>query len=104
VDVRADEWPLLDHAVVQRSGRARGARQGNRSELKLRRRRRLRRAAATVAVEPYVQGAVGRKGDGVFRPVVRRENGIFTALKLHQPPANAASPNPGLLSIDETSR
>lgn len=88
--VRPHEFPVLGDAIVEGSGRAHRAREGERTELELIRSRRLPRSGPEVAVDSRAHTTIGLEGDRVLRLVVGRQRFFVTALELHELPGRAA--------------
>ena len=90
-DVRADVASLLHDVIVQGTGRAPGARQGQRAELDLRAGR-FPGAASAIAADARVQLSASAEFDRVLRAVIGRQRRIVTVLEPDETPGRAGEP------------
>ena len=80
--VRPHEFPVLNDAIMERSGRALRASERERAKLELVPSGRIPRSATTIAVDPRAYTTVSREGDRVLCRVVGSQRLVVTALKL----------------------
>src|SRR5262245_16012622 len=89
-DVRSGIPPLPAALIVQRTGRALSACEGQRADLDLAGARGFPGPASAITVDTSGELSAIGELDGVLRAIVRRQDRVITALELHELPRRSS--------------